>query len=168
MDHVWACSCCGRQFATLPLDFVCPGPDHWFQIPEAERAKRGRVDSDVCVIDGTDRFIRGCLEIPIIGHDDKFVWGVWTSVSEASMKRIVELWDASVIENEPPRFGWLCNNLSLCPRTMGLKTHLHLRGDGLRPLVELEPTDHRLAMEQRDGIPLERVKEIAAQLMHRH
>lgn len=36
-----------------------------------------------------------------------------------------------------------------------------------RPLVELEPTDHPLAVERRTGITLGRVQEIAETLLHR-
>jgi hypothetical protein len=42
---------------------------------------------------------------------------------------------------------------------------VHLRGGGIRPFIELEPTDHPLAIEQREGISLERVKELAALLL---
>ena len=168
MNHAWTCRCCGRQFNTLPLDFTCKAPDHWFQIPESERQHRGKLDSDVCVIDGKDIFVRGCLEIPIVGQDDCFMWGVWVSVTKASFARILELWDAPIIEKEPPKFGWLCNNISLYPTTLNLKTHLHLRGDGSRPSIELEPTDHPLAIEQRQGISIRRVEEIAAALSLRH
>jgi len=168
MNHAWACRCCGKQFYTLPLDFACAAPDHWFGLPEAERDARGKLDSDVCIIDNTDIFVRGCLEIPIAGSGEKFIWGVWVSVSRQSFDRVVELWDAAIIENEPPLFGWLCNNIRTYPPTLGLKTHLHLRGEGIRPAIELEPTDHPLAKEQREGISIERVEEIAAALSLRH
>jgi hypothetical protein len=141
------------------------------QVPEAERAGRGKLDSDVCVIDNGDSkniFVRGRLEIPIVHHPELFVWGVWVSVSEKSFERIVELWHAPSIDNEPPKFGWLCNNIVLYPATMHLKTHLHLRSGGNRPLIELEPTDHPLAVEQRTGITIERVQDIAAALSLRH
>ena len=131
-------------------------------------AMRGKLDSDVCIIEGKDIFVRGCLEIPIIGHKDCFIWGVWVSVSEASFARILELWDAPVVENEPPKFGWLCNNISLYPTTLNLKTHLHLRGGSKRPSIELEPTDHPLAIDQRQGISIKRVEEIATALSIRH
>jgi len=168
MDHAWICRCCGKQFDTLPLDFACQAPDHWFQIPESERALRGKLDSDVCLLDDRDIFVRGCLEIPIIGQDDCFIWGVWVSVSEASFARILELWEASRIENESPKFGWLCNNISIYPTTLNLKTHLHVRDGGRRPLIELEPTDHPLAIEQHQGISIKRVEEIATALLPRH
>jgi hypothetical protein len=168
MNHLWSCRCCGRQFNTLPLDFACEAPDHWFQIAESERDARGKLDSDVCMIDDEDIFVRGCLEIPIIGQQDCFIYGVWESVSKPSFARIVELWGASIIENEPPKFGWLCNNNSLYPTTLSLKTNLHLHGGGKRPSIELEPTDHPLAVEQRQGISIKRVEEIATALSFRH
>jgi hypothetical protein len=68
----------------------------------------------------------------------------------------------------PPKFGRLCNNISLYPTTLNLKSHLHLRGGGSRPSIELEPTDHPLAIEQRRGISVERVEEIAAALLLQH
>jgi hypothetical protein len=47
-----------------------------------------------------------------------------------------------------------------------LKTNVHTREVGVRPLVELEPTDHPLAVEQRDGIAMARVQEIAELNLH--
>lgn len=75
MNHAWTCGCCGKQFNTLPLDFASRAPDHWFQIQEDQRQSRAKLTSDVCVIDEKDFFVRGCLEIPIIGHADCFTWG---------------------------------------------------------------------------------------------
>jgi hypothetical protein len=45
-------------------------------------------------------------------------------------------------------------------------THVHTRAVGRRPFVELEPTDHLLAVEQREGITQERVREIAELVLH--
>ncbi len=143
-------------------------PDHWFEIPKAEREDRGRLTSDICVIDDKHRFVRGCLEVPIIDHNDIFVWGVWVSLSAKSFERVHELWNAEIIENEPPMFGWLCNNISIYPSTSLLKTHLHLRSGNERPRIELEPTEHPLAVEQRTGITLDRVQEIVVALSPRH
>jgi hypothetical protein len=70
-------------------------------------------------------------------------------------------------EAEPPMFGWLMAALPTYePSTLSLKTMVHTRPLGLRPLVELEPTDHPLAVEQREGITLARVQQIAEQLLH--
>ena len=46
------------------------------------------------------------------------------------------------------------------PDTLNLKTMVYLRNDGVRPSIELEPTDHPLAVEQREGISMTRVAEI--------
>ena len=37
---------------------------------------------------------------------------------------------------------------------------------GERPLIELEPTDHPLAVEEREGITLARVRAIAERVLH--
>ena len=168
MDYTWTCRCCGKQFNTLPLDFAFHSPDQWVSIPETERKTRVKKNDDICIIDDKDRFVRGCLEVPIAGSNEVFIYGVWVSVSESSLKRIVELWDAEYVADEPPFFGWLCNTISIYPPTMHLKTNLHLRSSNQRPLIELEPTDHPLAVEQRDGISLERAQKIVAALMPRH
>jgi hypothetical protein len=49
---------------------------------------------------------------------------------------------------------------------VGLKTMVHLRDNGIRPYIELEPTVHPLAIEQRAGITVERVAEIYSLMMH--
>jgi hypothetical protein len=168
MDHTWTCRCCGKQFSGLPLDHAFTAPDQWYGRPEAEPEGHSKLDPDLCVIAQQDHFVRGCLEIPILGREEKFVWGVWASVSERSFRRVLELWEASSLDDEPPLFGWFCNTIKIYPPTLGLKTSLYLRAGGIRPAIELEPTDHPLAVEQRHGISLQRVEELAAALMPRH
>ena len=52
------------------------------------------------------------------------------------------------------------------PETLQLKTMVRTHRVGLRPLVELELTDHPLAVEQRVGITWRRVQEIAEAVLH--
>jgi hypothetical protein len=167
LRYQWTCKCCGRQHDELPLDWNATAPDHYLAIPEAERPARTQLDKDFCTIDGKDFFIRGLIEIPIIGRDDRFAWGVWASLSAASARTIAEVWNAPDCANAGPFFGWLCSHLELYPETIGLKTHVHLRAD-LAPFIELEPTDHPLAIEQRNGITVDRVAAIAEALLPRH
>ena len=62
-----------------------------------------------------------------------------------------------------PTFGWLSNELPGYPvPTLGLKTMVHQQGRGLRPIVEVEHTDHPLAIEQHHGITVARVRELVA------
>jgi hypothetical protein len=50
---------------------------------------------------------------------------------------------------------------------LNLKTNVHSKDTGQRPYLLLEPTDHPLAIEQRAGITMERVRAIAERLLHR-
>src|SRR3989442_11018876 len=83
----FVCQVCGKKHAGLPLDRVFDSPTYWQQIPEAERSRRGRINSDFCEIDDEDFFIRGLIEIPIIGSDEVFMWGVWVSLSQTNFDR---------------------------------------------------------------------------------
>jgi hypothetical protein len=60
-----------------------------------------------------------------------------------------------------PFFGWLCTKLDVyAAETLSLKTTVYILGGKLRPLIEVEPTDHPLAVHQREGISRARAWEI--------
>jgi hypothetical protein len=125
------------------------------------------LSSDQCVIQGQAFFVRGLIEIPVTDLDEVFSWGVWVSLSHEKFARAAELWETPGRESEPPYFGWLSTDLPIySPSTINLKTNLHTRPVGQRPLIELEPTDHPLAVEQRSGITMARVQQIAEALLH--
>lgn len=63
-------------------------------------------------------------------------------------------------------FGWLCSALPCYPDTFELKTYVHLQRVPLRPLVELEPTGHPLAVDQREGITEQRARQIVEAVLH--
>ncbi|WP_204348389.1 DUF2199 domain-containing protein, partial [Klebsiella pneumoniae] len=52
------------------------------------------------------------------------------------------------------------------PEPHDVRCHVVLRSGSLRPLIELEPTDYPLAVEQQRGMTLDRVKDIAADMLH--
>jgi hypothetical protein len=168
MQYAWTCACCGKQFDSLPLDWAFGAPDYWTGIPEAERSARGTLSPDFCTAD-EHYFIRGCLAIPIIGCADRLVWGLWVSQSAASFTRAQELFDRDPDRDERPRFGWLDNELPIYqPSTRHLKANVHFQADNQRPLIELQRSDHPLAIEQHEGITLERVQAIITAIMPRH
>ena len=150
------------------MSFAPVAPDPWLNLSESERDSRSKLDSDLCVIGNTDFFVRGCLEIPVFNCEEPFLWGAWISVSKQSFEHILEAWNLQIRKDDPPLFGWLCNNISVYPTTLGLKARAYLRNEAKRPLIELESTDHPLAIEQRQGISLQRVEEIAAALLPIH
>jgi hypothetical protein len=106
------------------------------------------------------------LEIPISGTDDVFGYGVWSSLSKKSFERLLELWDDPRRMEEPPYFGWLSNSIPGYPETLNLKVDVITRALDARPAIELHDADHPLVIEQRHGITMDRVREIAEQNMH--
>jgi hypothetical protein len=161
------CHTCGKLHAELPRSFQTEYPAPYWDVPEAERAKRCDFSPEIGSIDGEHFFVRGNIEIPVRDGSEPLTWGVWASLSEANFRRTLELWETEGRESEPPYFGWLCTQLPCYPDTLLLKTHVHTREVGLRPLIELEPTDHPLAVEQREGITPERLHAVAAEVMGR-
>jgi hypothetical protein len=142
---------CGDLRGDLP-HLGSDKPDPWWDVAEEERSARVELTSDTCIIDGEHFFIRGVLEIPVHEYPQSFGFGVWVSQKRENFFEYVTHYDSKQIG---PFFGWLCTRLS-CYReeTLHLKTMAHFRGEGLRPSIELEPTDHPLAVDQREGISL--------------
>ena len=166
MNSGFFCRTCGAHHAEMPMDFGADAPASYYSIPESERERRCDLTPELCMIDEREFFVRGGLEIPVTDGERPFTWGVWTSLSERSFRRMAELWETEGRESEPPFFGWLCTSLPLYPETLSLKSLVHMRSIRLRPLIELEPTDHSLAMDQRLGITMARVQEMVEQLLH--
>lgn len=165
VDLGFTCRCCGQHHSELPLSFAAPAPDYW--TPDLADDPDSVLTSDLCVIKNETFFAHGLIELPIVGTDDVFSWGVWVSLSTQNFKRMGQLWETPGREAEPAYFGWLSTQLAIySPTTINLKTKLHTRPVGQRPTIELEPTDHPLAVEQREGITHDRVQHIAESLLH--
>ncbi len=160
------CKRCGEYHAEIPLNYHSQAPVYYDEIPEKERGDRARLSEEQCVIDGKHFFIAGNVEIPIKGSDKIFSYTVWVSLSEENFHRASELWHSKGREQEPPYFGWLSTALPGFPNTVNIKTMVHTQPIGIRPTIELEPTDHPLAVEQREGISWERIQEIAQFVLH--
>jgi hypothetical protein len=160
------CSVCGKEHHGPPLVYDTDAPAHWYGLPPEEREERAELTSDQCAIDGSHFFLRGNLEIPILDPEEKLVWGVCVSVSEESFWRATELWQQEGRESEMPYFGWLSTALPGYPETISMKSRLRTRPVGLRPLVDLLPSEHPLSREQQDGISRDRVREIAETVLH--
>lgn len=156
---------CEGKVGDSSFCFGPPAPDYYAGIPENERAKRVLMDFDLCVIDQKLFFIRGCLDIPVVGTGKIFSWLVWVSLAEKSFQRAIEMWETPGREAEPPSFGWLSTSLPHYPETLNLKTNVHTKPVGVRPQIELEPTTHPLAVEQRQGMTLERAQSLANHLI---
>lgn len=152
----YRCSVCDELHDDLP-DIGLDKPDDWWAVPENEREQRIELTSDTCVIDD-DCYIRGVIEIPVHGCPERFGFGVWVSQKRENFEAYLNNFDSSDIG---PFFGWLCTHISYFEQsTLHLKTMAHFRGEGLRPNIELEATEHPLAVAQSDGITIDQAWEI--------
>ncbi|WP_338752632.1 DUF2199 domain-containing protein [Bacillus sp. FJAT-52991] len=161
----YLCRGCGKYHHELPMSYGSSVPDYCYDIPSEEQESRIEMNEDLCIIDDEYFFIRGCIEIPVIDGESPFIWDVWVSLSEGNFDKTNDYWEVEGREQEvEPMFGWLSTSIPCYPETINLKTMVHTRSVGVRPYIELEPTEHPLAIEQRDGITIERIKQIAEEL----
>lgn len=160
------CSCCGQRYEGSP-NFACSMPDYFHALSPEDRQAYGKIDHNICMInrDGRkDFFIRVCLEITIHGVTDPFVYGVWTSISDKNLKRYLDTWEDT--DESDVYSGWLSNQLTLYPSTLGMKVIAHPRRNSQRPWLEIMPCDHPLYDDWKNGLTFERAQEMALKLHH--
>lgn len=166
-DRNWVCACCGSRHGGV-FDLACGKPDPWpgteAALPNSAIAGATHVlTEDFCKLDGEHYFVRGVLQLPIIGSGGEvFGFGVWSTLSKASFDAYLETFDSGEQAKLGSRFGWFSNRLKGYPDTLNLKCQVLPQDGRQRPLIELEPTEHLLAIEQREGISFDRLLEIYA------
>jgi hypothetical protein len=136
--------------------------------PNSElRTSNNILTEDFCILDGEHFFVRCVLRLPIAGRPDAhFGFGVWSSLSKENFDLYVDTFDRGNRGELGPWFGWFSNRLNGYPDTLNLACRVHPQDDQQRPLIELEPTDHPLAVEQRLGMTFERLIETYALAGH--
>ena len=153
----FTCSVCGQVHPGLPMDLAYQRPADYFKVPAAERARRVKLTSDLCVIDETEFYIRGVLALPVKDSTDEFRWGVWARVEASDFARYVELYDVEVVDDEPPFHGRLSGGIKSYPGSDMLEVTVHLQSGGQRPLFVVVDKAHPLGSDQAEGISMERV-----------
>ncbi len=164
--ETFICSRCGQVHEGPPLAYGADYPEAWAAVPEAQRRRRVVLSEEQCIIDKKDFYVRARLVIPVVDGPEPFEWGVWVSLGQKSFMRMAEVWSTPGRESEPPYPGWLQTELPGYPPTLNLKGKVHTRPVGERPTLELDSIDHPLVAEQRRGITMQRVREIAELLLH--
>jgi len=110
------------------------------------------------------------LEIPIIGIEAPFTWGVWVSQSEEKFNEYYN--DFGTDQSSFLSFGWLPANLPYYISldedgyVESLACDVHGRGEGTRPIIYLHESDHKLFKDQKLGISWDKAIEIATLCMH--
>jgi hypothetical protein len=167
MTETYKCSTCGKVHDEVPLSFAADFPDMYANMKREDRDVRAVIGTDQCVIDQKLFFIRGCLEIPIVGSQEVFLWGLWASVREEVFDEISESWVTPGRENlHGPFKGRIANSLSIYPETFNLRLEIVIQPAGTRPLFRLVELDHPLTIEQGSGITRSRALEMATLLLH--
>jgi hypothetical protein len=144
-------------------------PAGWEVTADPSSRRWGELFEEQAILHGPEGeeawFIRGNIEIPV-EDGTRLTYTVWLSISQQNLERAHELWLDERRVQEPPYFAWLWADLPGYPPTRQLKTMLHNRPPGQRPLVELEPTHHPLSVEQRSGITTERLFHLGSLVLH--
>jgi hypothetical protein len=169
-DEGRVCGSCGVSHKGL-FDLASFRPEHWageerYEPNGALRLDGDFLSEDFCVIGGESFFVRGVLELPIIGSGgETFGYGVWSTLSRENFGRYVDGFDAGHRGDED-WFGWFSNRLKGWPDTLHLKCRVRARPGRQRPRFLLEPTDHPLALAQGAGVNFDRLLDIYAATGH--
>jgi len=161
------CATCGQSHEGIEFSFEQDSPDPYANLSPDARDTRAILTTDHCIIDQKTFFLRGCLEIPIIGHSEPFLWGLWAIVWEKDFDEIDDCWDSPGREKTHGPFkGRLANSLKDYPETLNLKLKIVLQPVGTRPLFYIEESEHPLAQEQQHGISYQLAMERASLYLH--
>lgn len=162
----YLCSTCGREHHEIPLSFAADFPDPYANLSRDDRENRALISSDQCIIDKDQFYLRGCIELPIAGSEEVFLWGVWARIHEKDFDEIHENWNSAGRESRIGPFkGRLANSLSIYPQTLGMKLEIHIQPVGERPLFLLEEPGHLLTQEQQNGLSREKAHQYACLLL---
>lgn len=160
MTTGYTCHCCGKHHDEIAMSYVADEPIYFQSMSPKEREQRVEGMHYLYVLDKEHFFVRGNIFLPVIDTDEVFAWGVWSTISRENFGIMIHHWETEGRENiVQPAFGYLSNPLPY-PDTMNLNMMIHTSPVGEFPYFELEPTNHPLAIEQREGITMARVHEI--------
>ena len=160
------CRVCGRHHDVLPLSYSCKAPVAAAAVPAEQLERRVVISPDLCVIDDRFHYVRGRFPVPVHGLDEPFIWGVWARLTSKDFFRTHQLWSDPRRVQEPVYAGLLNNHLPLYGDTLNLPIRAVTQPVGRRPHFYVADPAHPLAVEQREGISMERVTQIAEQLLH--
>jgi hypothetical protein len=164
-ERKWVCSGCGLRHAglfDLVVDRPAACPRDVVAISNADLHPAATILSeDFCIVDASHYFTSCLLQLPLLGSGgQRFGFGVWASLSRENFVLYSDTFNTGTQGDLGPWFGYLSNHLAGYPETFALKTSVRPNHGRNRPFIELEPTDHPLAVEQRDGITFDRMMDI--------
>ncbi|WP_442300657.1 DUF2199 domain-containing protein [Terriglobus sp. 2YAB30_2] len=158
----WVCSTRGEAHSDIPFSFAADFPDPVASCSHEEFESRVVAGSDQCIVDGKEFFLRGLIEIPILGEEAPFLWGVWALLREGDFDEISDCWEEEGREHRHGPFkGRLANKMSMEPDPFNLQITVRLQEVGQRPVFFIDDPGHPLFLQQKNGISLQMAKEIS-------
>ena len=149
LPEQFVCGSCGETHNLGDMELGYSLPDEYFELSELDRFKRGKANSDFCLLD--DRcFVRGVVPIPIEGRNSSYNWGVWAEVSQSDFQIIFDTWLEDDVTQLQPIEAVLANTIPEYKECSRAKLKLILKSD-TRPLFYCIGAG-RLAQEQEHGI----------------
>lgn len=147
------------------MDLAAFAPDPWpherIQEPNsAVRLDGDFLSEDFCVMAGRHFFVRAVLEIPVRGQAEKFGFGCWSTLSRANFEKYLDGFDNADFADWGPWTGWLCNQLETYIGTDPEGVYVYPQPERQRPTLRIVNPVHRLAIDQEEGISVERLWEI--------
>ncbi len=159
------CSVCGQHHAVLPLSYSVKVPLAALAVPRAEWGRRVVLSPDLCVIDERFHYVRGRFAVPVHGLDEPFIWGVWAWLRPQDFYRTNQLWTDPARVGEPPYAALLNSEVPLYGDTARMPVQVQTMPVGRRPHFFPADATHPLAVEQREGMSMARVVQIAEQML---
>lgn len=158
-DESFVCGVCGQAHEGLSHDFGWKLPDELWLLPEDVRQEKLDWSPDASYHEGR-WFVRGVLYVPINDTGRQWGWGIWAEIDDKVMGVVYHNFteDAS---DAPLQTGTIANKIPGFEDSVGQQINLRFRTADLRPLFFFpEDSQHPLAIEQREGVSLERYHEI--------
>jgi hypothetical protein len=167
VTRTYVCSVCGREHEGPPLayDFPPIPASVGAAVARDEVGRRTRRTDDQFFLDGERFWVKGLLELPVVDAAKPLLFGVWVEVEADVLEAIARAWDTA--DPEQTRFAGTFDTIVWPYRNaLGLPVGLDYRSREKRPQVVVLDAVHELGREQRDGITLDRVRELAASIEH--
>jgi hypothetical protein len=160
----WMCTGCDLPHCGM-FDLVAHAPDAWrghmaYQANAELTLDHDFLSEDLCVIGGQHFFVRCVLEIPVHGMAEKFGFGCWSSLSRSNFELYVDGFDNGEYQNMGPWTSWLSNQLFDYIGAEPEGCWLHLQLDRQRPVLMIADENHPLGVDQRYGVPPDKILEI--------
>ncbi|MDR2221815.1 MAG: DUF2199 domain-containing protein [Flavobacteriaceae bacterium] len=152
----YICADCGQEHEDWPA-LVFQAPDPYLALSEEAKAN-AELTKEICCIDdeeGTHWYLRGVMTQYVYDACQYLDYGVWVSLSEASMKDYYEHYDDK--EYKTTYFGWLVTDLPNYPAntTFALPTNVEVDNSKGIPTILPHQGDSIFIKEFYEGISTE-------------